>query len=147
MWGYDDPDLSRLQQRLDDADRGIAGMERDLDRRIDEIQELKRELTEERLDRIRLEGEVQALQDQVRSLLATARGTQGHSLEPICIGCQKSPSEISEYAPEVTGSDLSPDDYVRQEEGTYNSVNGHFLCTFCYIRQGMPTAPGGWIAP
>jgi hypothetical protein len=28
---------------------------------------------------------------------------------------------------------------VREEEGTYNPANGHFLCTHCYIAAGMPS--------
>lgn len=38
-------------------------------------------------------------------------------------------------------------DYVRLYEGTYNKDNGHFLCDTCYIKAGMPTAPGGWVCP
>ena len=37
--------------------------------------------------------------------------------------------------------------YVRAEEGTYNPANGHFLCDVCYIKAGMPVAPGGWKCP
>jgi hypothetical protein len=67
--------------------------------------------------------------------------------DPICIGCGKTPDELSEYSPRSTGMDLTPDEYVWQEEGTLNPSNGHFLCDSCYIRAGMPTAPEGWIAP
>lgn len=66
---------------------------------------------------------------------------------PICIGCNKHPDQIEEYQPNETESGLNAEDYVRQEEGTYNPFNGHFLCTDCYIKVGMPTAPGGWVAP
>jgi hypothetical protein len=44
-------------------------------------------------------------------------------------------------------SDEEVEDYVRWSEGTYNSTNGHFACTSCYVRMGMPTAAGGWKAP
>lgn len=37
--------------------------------------------------------------------------------------------------------------YVIENEGTYNSFNGHFLCNMCYIDAGMPTAPMGWKCP
>ena len=37
--------------------------------------------------------------------------------------------------------------YVRQEEGTYNPENGHFLCDMCYIKAGMPSSPYGWRCP
>jgi hypothetical protein len=37
--------------------------------------------------------------------------------------------------------------YVRNEEGTYNQDNGHFLCTDCYIKAGMPSSSLGWVCP
>lgn len=42
---------------------------------------------------------------------------------------------------------MTADQYVRTEEGTYNPANGHFVCTPCYIEIGMPSSPTGWIAP
>jgi len=73
---------------------------------------------------------------------------RGGSVEdPVCVGCGKKPEEIPEYFKEMTGTDLEPAAYVAQEEGTFNRHNGHFLCTDCYIREGMPSAPGGWVAP
>jgi len=71
----------------------------------------------------------------------------GSAEDPICVGCRKRPEEILEYSKDSTGTDLEPAAYVAQEEGTFNRSNGHFLCTDCYIRQGMPVASGGWIAP
>jgi hypothetical protein len=67
--------------------------------------------------------------------------------EPICIGCNKQPHELNEYVDAAQECGLFPADYVRREEGTYNPRNGHFLCTFCYIKAGMPSSPRGWIAP
>lgn len=66
---------------------------------------------------------------------------------PFCIGCYQIPDQIEEYQPAMTESSLSPDEYVKQEEGTYNPENGHFLCTKCYIAAGIPTSPSGWKAP
>lgn len=43
--------------------------------------------------------------------------------------------------------DQSRADYIRQEEGTYNVDNGHFLCDGCYIKAGQPTSPFGWTCP
>ena len=64
----------------------------------------------------------------------------------ICIGCNKTPEELEEYAlfkePDQTNSD-----YCWQEEGTLNMTNGHFLCTDCYLRAGQPSSPRGWKAP
>jgi hypothetical protein len=67
--------------------------------------------------------------------------------EVICAGCKKKPEEIPEYDQVSTGSSLSPTEYVKREEGTYNPENGHFMCTACYIGVGMPSGPGGWRAP
>lgn len=66
---------------------------------------------------------------------------------PLCIGCNKHPSEIEEYCDEEVTDGMTPDDYVRSEEGTYNPENGHFLCTGCYCDAGMPSSPRGWQAP
>jgi hypothetical protein len=65
----------------------------------------------------------------------------------LCIGCNKVPDQLGEYSPRATGIDLTPDEYVWQEEGTLNPNNGHFLCDSCYIAAGMPTSPFGWTAP
>jgi len=66
----------------------------------------------------------------------------------LCVGCNKTPQEISEYveAAEQDGFD-SADAYVRSEEGTLNTRNGHFLCTECYVNAGCPSSPQGWVAP
>ena len=69
-------------------------------------------------------------------------------LNPICIGCNRIPSEIEEYIECGQAENMTPDQYVLQEEGTLNPENGHFLCTECYIKAGQPTAPWpGWRAP
>lgn len=70
-----------------------------------------------------------------------------HDPQPFCIVCYRLPSDIMEYSPTLTGVDLSADEYVKKEEGTYNRENGHFLCTKCYIGLGMPSSSGGWTAP
>lgn len=66
----------------------------------------------------------------------------------LCVGCGKEPKDLPEYvsAAEQDGFD-SPEDYVRQEEGTLNVTNGHFLCTECYVNAGCPSSPRGWVAP
>ena len=68
---------------------------------------------------------------------------------PICIGCGKYPFELAEYveAAREYGRPITPDNYVRREEGTYNPANEHFLCTPCYINAGQPSSPTGWRAP
>ena len=67
--------------------------------------------------------------------------------DPICAGCGKRPSELPEYVEYAEVEEMTPDDYVRAEEGTYNRENGHFLCTDCYVDAGMPSSPQGWTAP
>lgn len=64
-----------------------------------------------------------------------------------CSGCGKRPAEIAEYREAAMALGTTPNDYVRTEEGTYNSANEHFLCTECYIAAGMPSALGGWVTP
>ncbi len=66
----------------------------------------------------------------------------------ICIRCLRAPVEIHEYRVAADREDMTPDAFVRSNEGTLNESNGHFACTECYIAMGMPTAPGrGWKAP
>ena len=64
-----------------------------------------------------------------------------------CVGCGRRPSEIAEYREAARALHMTPNDYVRTEEGTYNKANEHFLCTECYIAAGMPSSPHGWVAP
>lgn len=71
-----------------------------------------------------------------------------------CIDCGKAPDEIQEYIDAGRENDLTPKSYVEQEEGTYNSANGHFLCTEDFIRREIETGRrlgggggGAWIAP
>lgn len=70
---------------------------------------------------------------------------------PVCTGCQRRPANISEYIEAAEESGMTPDEYVKRQEGTYNRANGHFLCTSCYIDEGMPTSldptKPGWVAP
>lgn len=76
-----------------------------------------------------------------------------------CTYCWRRPEEIDEYLPGTleqceageraweVGEYRSPADYVSKEEGTFNSENGHFACTECYVRIGAPSSPHGWVAP
>jgi hypothetical protein len=66
---------------------------------------------------------------------------------PMCVGCGKKPSELREYVDMAEEEGMTPDEYVRREEGTYNRENGHFLCTPCYVKAGQPSSPRGWRAP
>lgn len=68
-------------------------------------------------------------------------------IEPFCVGCNKFAFELEEYQEAGKREDMAPDDFVKSQEGTYNMENGHFLCTPCYTKAGMPSSPQGWIAP
>lgn len=66
-----------------------------------------------------------------------------------CTGCNKNAAEIEEYIEAARDAEMGINEYVREEEGTYNTENGHFLCTDCYIAAGMPSRPypERWVAP
>lgn len=57
-----------------------------------------------------------------------------------CVCCGKKPEEIAEYRDiaRVEGY-ASAEEAVKRQEGTYNPRNGHFYCTSCYIKVGMPS--------
>ena len=68
----------------------------------------------------------------------------------ICTGCNKTADELEEYIEGARDFEMTVEEYVRTEEGTYNPENGHFLCTACYIAAGMPSNPypqPNWVAP
>lgn len=67
-------------------------------------------------------------------------------MRPICTGCNKYADELEEYIEAAKMSEMSVEDFVREEEGTYNPSNGHFLCTDCYVDAGMPSTENGWVA-
>lgn len=67
---------------------------------------------------------------------------------PFCIGCGTFADGFEEYIEAARENDfIDANAYVRCEEGTYNCENGHFLCTPCYVKAGMPSGPRGWTAP
>ena len=85
----------------------------------------------------------------------------------VCFRCMHRPHEISEYneaARELLREEFTDefdkdyifpqsmirgrcDEYIQEDEGTYNPETRTFCCTSCYIEIGMPVAPGGWKAP
>lgn len=71
---------------------------------------------------------------------------------PFCPKCRRFGRNIPEYIEAVAdlddgGTEMTVDEYIRDQEGTYNPNNGHFLCTDCYIKAGMPSTPLGWMCP
>lgn len=59
-------------------------------------------------------------------------------MELKCAECGLTPCQLSEYADEAEHEGITPDEYVRREEGTFNRVTGNFWCTECYCKIGMP---------
>lgn len=66
---------------------------------------------------------------------------------PTCAKCGKRPDELDEYIESAADAGMTPDAYVRAEEGTYNPEVNRFVCTPCYCDMGMPSSPEGWKAP
>lgn len=59
-------------------------------------------------------------------------------MELRCRDCHKTPSQIDEYLIAAEDFKMSPEEYVRREEGTLNRETGQFFCTACYVTRGMP---------
>jgi hypothetical protein len=63
---------------------------------------------------------------------------------PTCIGCNLPPDQIDEYIESAADENMTPLEYMKQEEGTYNGFEKNkFYCTVCYVRAGMPLINGG----
>lgn len=67
--------------------------------------------------------------------------------EPYDPGCGNYASQLPGVVMYAEDAGMSPADYVRREEGTYNPESNHFLCDMCYIQAGQPTSPAGWKCP
>lgn len=73
--------------------------------------------------------------------------------EPRCFRCKKKASELpymnSAFIQDYYGEGgHTPVEFIRDEDGTYNSDTNTFACDPCYVAIGCPTAPGqGWKAP
>lgn len=55
-----------------------------------------------------------------------------------CKICGKEPNELQEYISAAYEEKITPEEYVRREEGTFNKETEQFYCTACYINIGMP---------
>jgi hypothetical protein len=61
--------------------------------------------------------------------------------EITCIGCKKTPEKISEYVSAARVEDITPTEFVKQNEpiGCWGPHSRNkFYCTKCYIKAGMP---------
>lgn len=59
-------------------------------------------------------------------------------MELKCKGCGKKPEDIEEYVEMGKMENMTPEDFVLEEEGTLNRETGLFYCTDCYVKAGMP---------
>lgn len=55
-----------------------------------------------------------------------------------CAICGKEPKEINEYVEQAEIEEITPEQFVQEEEGTYDYHTGYFVCTNCYIEIGTP---------
>lgn len=55
-----------------------------------------------------------------------------------CPYCDRRPHQIEEYVAQAKQEKITPEEFVRSEEGTYHPASQLFCCTTCYIRIGMP---------
>lgn len=56
----------------------------------------------------------------------------------VCKGCGKEPHEIESVRYFADGEGVTPEEFVIDNEGTYNEKTGLFYCDDCYIAEGMP---------
>ena len=55
-----------------------------------------------------------------------------------CKICGKTPRQLDEYIDTADAEGVTPEELVRESEGTYNPGTDLFYCTDCYIKIGMP---------
>lgn len=76
-----------------------------------------------------------------------------HPYDPMC---ERFAADMADYDsfledgfrdPSGLSIQAAREQYVKDEEGTLNRVNGHFLCDGCYIKAGTPSSPEGWKCP
>lgn len=60
--------------------------------------------------------------------------------------CGRYAADIPSVVHQAEENGVTPELYA-QDDGTYNVVNGHFLCDDCYIKAGTPGSGAGWVAP
>jgi hypothetical protein len=55
-----------------------------------------------------------------------------------CAGCHHEPHQLSEFIFAAKDENMTPEEYIKTEEATFNVDNNLFYCTACYIKAGMP---------
>lgn len=55
-----------------------------------------------------------------------------------CKVCKKEPKEILSVVMYAKEEGMSPEEFIQECDGTYNSRTKEFYCNNCYIKVGMP---------
>ncbi len=55
-----------------------------------------------------------------------------------CKVCGKHPNDIKDYTYYARREKVTNEQYVKENEGTYNPKTGLFYCDACYIKSGLP---------
>jgi hypothetical protein len=77
---------------------------------------------------------------------------EADTIRPYDPRCNRFGGEITEYDDLIVDfgqvvTAETREDFIRNNDGTYNPMNGHFACTECYIAIGAPSSPSGWKCP
>ena len=78
-----------------------------------------------------IKASIDSLQEEIKEIM-------GEKVDVRCKICKHKPDEIDEYIWAAEEENMTPEEYVKKEEGTYNSRTGQFYCTECYIKAGSP---------
>lgn len=65
----------------------------------------------------------------------------------VCANCHRTPDELQEYVDAALDEDMTPIQYVVENEGTFSPKFNTFYCTNCYILVGMPRGQAPRIHP
>eukprot|EP00966_Prymnesium_polylepis_P317043 7325147-Prymnesium_polylepis.2 len=88
--------------------------------------------------------------DAMMYLFATEGATYIHGVKGVslntsaapnkvmCARCKRAPEEFEEYILAAEDERITPTEYVKREEGTYDKETGLFWSTECYIILGCP---------
>lgn len=60
-----------------------------------------------------------------------------------CIDCGKKPEEIKYIVNNAKADKVTPDEWIKENEGTFNRENNKFYCDPCYIAAGTPLGKAG----
>ena len=101
----------------------------------DGLQERSRKLTAKM---IRLGSSREDIMTSLNELAQEFNSRKATVQQPVCKRCHLYPKEITEYLELAEMMQTTPNDAVREEEGTYNPKTGWFYCTDCYIKLGQP---------